>query len=303
MVINRLRPDGSTEPTAPNINTSTYSCPETSSVITIIPPSSVPDSFYEAVTNIQNALQTIVALTHQCHGTFREMIHSASKEMSEKCKVELDEITETVQKHSVSAKNDLKSIDEMIAKAKTSKGAPNDVVDDTALRIMQNQLNFLLKKFLANMKSWNDQQTEHYNKSNDIMNRKIDTLARNPDGSIQTIDREAFLDSMTAVSYGQDRHKLEEILETRNDVVKIEKSLRELEAVFLDLGNLIFQQSAELDDIHQNMKRANVVLQRSTVVLQTVRKKWWKRRRNVCICTLFVVMVVAGVAVAVFIVV
>ena len=72
--------------------------------------------------------------------------------------------------------------------------------------------------------------------------------------------------------FQQARHKLEQILETRNEILKVERSVRELYQLFIDFAALVGEQGDQLkNDIWCSVCFANDFSERGVNLLRQVR--------------------------------
>ena len=89
-------------------------------------------------------------------------------------------------------------------------------------------------------------------------------------------------------------------IQERHDAVKdIEKNLRELHQVFLDMAVLVEHQGAQIDDIESHVGRASSFIRGGTEQLQTARVYQKNTRKWTCIAILILIIIIVVVVLAV----
>jgi syntaxin 1B/2/3 len=89
-------------------------------------------------------------------------------------------------------------------------------------------------------------------------------------------------------------------IQERHDAVKdIEKNLRELHQVFLDMAVLVEHQGAQLDDIESHVGRASSFIRGGTDQLQTARVYQKNTRKWTCIAIIILIIIITVVVLAV----
>lgn len=92
---------------------------------------------------------------------------------------------------------------------------------------------------------------------------------------------------------------IQEIQERHDAVKDIERNLRELHQVFLDMAVMVQTQGQQLDDIESQVTRANSAVRRGTSQLQTARYYQKNTRKWICIGISIVAAIVIIIIVAV----
>ena len=108
--------------------------------------------------------------------------------------------------------------------------------------------------------------------------------------------------SPAMVSYVSDKyyeeialHKLEVMTELTNEVLKVEKSLYELNDLFTDMSTLLSSQSDLVDDIYLNMQNANQYVERSARTIRQSKILSQSARRRTIILGLLLVIFAGGI--------
>ncbi|KAL0900350.1 hypothetical protein Bca101_084311 [Brassica carinata] len=95
------------------------------------------------------------------------------------------------------------------------------------------------------------------------------------------------------------RHTINEIQERHDAVKDIEKNLRELHQVFLDMAVLVEHQGAQLDDIESHVGRASSFIRGGTEELHTARVYQKNTRKWTCYAIIILIIILVVVVLAV----
>lgn len=85
---------------------------------------------------------------------------------------------------------------------------------------------------------------------------------------------------------------INEIQERHDAVKEIEKSLKELHQVFLDMTVLVQHQGEQLDDIESHVARAHSFVRTGAEQLQTARKHQKNTRKWTCYCIILLLVII-----------
>ncbi|CAM8927427.1 unnamed protein product [Rhodiola kirilowii] len=110
---------------------------------------------------------------------------------------------------------------------------------------------------------------------------------------IESGESETFLQkAIREQGRGRVMDTIAEIQERSDVVLEMEKNLRELHQVFLDMAVLVETQGQELDDIESQVLRANSFVRDGTEQLQTARKLQKNSRKWACYAIIIVLVIV-----------
>lgn len=84
-----------------------------------------------------------------------------------------------------------------------------------------------------------------------------------------------------------------EIQERHDTVIVLERNLKELHQVFMDMAILVETQGDQLDDIESHVNRANSFVRGGTKQLQVARKTQMNTRKWTCYGILLLLIVIA----------
>lgn len=85
---------------------------------------------------------------------------------------------------------------------------------------------------------------------------------------------------------------IQEIQERHDAVKEIERNLKELHQVFLDMAVLVEAQGAQLDDIESNVTRAQSFVRGGTEQLQTAREHQKSSRKWTCYAIIILLAII-----------
>jgi len=259
------------------------------------------DDFYSRVTEVQNGIKDVKNMTQKMQQLYGQYLQSANKEETQKLSDNLEQHSEDVSKISQKTKDILKRMSEEIQDMK-EKHEASRVAE---LRIMENQHGFLLKQFVETMKIYHNVQAENEKKYKEQVVRRLKTKFTNDDGSTISEARanemanELLQNGASDQIFQQSKHKLESIIETRNEVVKIEKAIRELAQLFTDLASLVQEQGELLNDISHNMRTTNQYMEKGISELKKAKTYSKKSRKKMIYLICCILIVIAGITVPV----
>jgi t-SNARE complex subunit (syntaxin) len=179
----------------------------------------------------------------------------------------------------------------------------NNIKDDEVLKIKKNQCKHLSQKLsdtIMNYQTINENYKK--NKKNDTI-RRIKLIYTNADGTTIS-DKEA--EQLALQEFNEDnilfmqaREKLTEIMENRNDILRIESSMRELNQMFNDLSALILSQGEILVVIGDNVDSAvnNVKEGREELkIAKELAESCSSKMKYIC-CIVLIILIILIVAV------
>jgi syntaxin 1B/2/3 len=202
------------------------------------------------------------------------------------------------------AKTVKKNLDELEKETK-ALGASDELRESNAatIRIQENQHAHLTRQFMQAMNDYRAVCTENEKAMQAETKRQIKLKFTNTDGTTITDEeadrmaRQALQEGKDDAIFQQSKDTLAQIMETRNDVQRIERSLRELNDMFNDLAALVSEQGEVLDQILTNVQTSVKFVEHGRRELKAAKKHTKKSRKYLC-C-----MVVAAIIVFVVILV
>jgi syntaxin 1B/2/3 len=183
-----------------------------------------------------------------------------------------------------------------------NEGENNDK-DNEIIKIKKNQCKHLSERLsdtIINYQKINENYKK--NKKEDTI-RKLKILYTNADGTTIS-DKEAEQLALQYINednvlFTQAKEKLSEILENRNDILRIERSMRELSQMFNDLSALILSQGEILVVIGDNVSSAVDNVQTGREELEEAKKQAENsscKMKYIC-CIVLIILIILIVAV------
>ncbi|KAL2327344.1 hypothetical protein Fmac_020771 [Flemingia macrophylla] len=160
-------------------------------------------------------------------------------------------------------------------------------------------VNGLKKKLKDSMDTFNEIRhlvSSEYRQT--VQRRYFTVTGENPDDKtldllISTGESETFLQkAIQEQGRGRILDTINEIQERHDAVKELEKSLKELHQVFLDMTVLVQHQGEQLDDIESHVARAHSFVRTGAEQLQTARKHQKNTRKWTCYCIILLLVII-----------
>ncbi|KAH6582910.1 hypothetical protein BASA50_006567 [Batrachochytrium salamandrivorans] len=203
---------------------------------------------------------------------------------------ELDATMDKTNRVSGEIRNKLKDIDAENKSQQKKDPSSNDV----KIRISQHGV--LTRNFLEVMMEYKKTQETYQDKYKDRMHRQC--LVVKPNATNQEIEQmmdgeksQMFAKQIVNTGQRQEARKaLEDIQSKHKDVVKIEKSILELQQLFIDMAVLVASQGEIIDQIAVHIDNAANDTEQGTQSLAQATKLQKKSRKKMCIIIIFIVV-------------
>ncbi|KAI3683702.1 hypothetical protein L1987_84215 [Smallanthus sonchifolius] len=200
-------------------------------------------------------------------------------------------------------KNLLEALDRSNA---TNRNLPNCGPGTSTDRTRTSVVNGLRKQLQSSMKSFNELRQKMAAEHRETVQRRYYTVTgENADEAtvdklISTGESENFLQkAIQEQGRGQVMETVLEIQERNDSVTVIERSLKELHQVFMDMAVLVEHQGEQLDNIESHVNRANSYVTRGTQQLNEARKKQKNTRKWACFGILLLLIIIAIVVLSI----
>ncbi|XP_022972680.1 syntaxin-121-like [Cucurbita maxima] len=171
-----------------------------------------------------------------------------------------------------------------------NRNLPGCGYGSSADRSRTSVVNGLRKNLCDSMENFNRLREEISSSYKETIERRYFTITgENPDEKtidllISTGESETFLQkAIQKQGKGKVLETIQEIQERHDAVKDIEKNLKELHQVFMDMAVLVQTQGQHLDDIESQVTRANSAIKRGATELQTARHYQKNTRKWMCI--------------------
>lgn len=254
------------------------------------------DKFFEDVEAIKDELRALETLHNQLQSSHEhsKTLHNAKSVKELRSKMDNDVAISLKKAKFIKVR--LEALDRSNAANRSLPGCgPGSSSDRTRTSVV----NGLRKKLSDSMNSFNDLRNKMASEYRETVQRRYYTVTgENPDEStvdtlISTGQSETFLQkAIQEQGRGQVMDTILEIKERHDAVKEIERNLKELHQVFMDMAVLVESQGEQLDDIENQVNRASSFVNRGTTHLQVARKHQKNTRKWACFGIILVLIVI-----------
>nr|CAH8855630.1 unnamed protein product [Trichobilharzia regenti] len=224
--------------------------PETEEPV-IVESSSQIDTFFTEIEWIRREIEKIRIEIGQVKTKHGEIL--SALQQNPKTKAQLEELNENIKKSASQVCVKLKALEQSVKVQEAKDDASAD------LRIRKTQHNTMVRSFMNVMQEYNKAQTDFRDASKARIKRQIEISRR----SVTDEELEDMLESGNPQIFTQGiltdtqqaRQNLADIQARHMDIINLEKSIRELHELFLDMASLVETQGELIDRIDINVKQ------------------------------------------------
>ncbi|CAJ1967279.1 unnamed protein product [Sphenostylis stenocarpa] len=254
------------------------------------------DKFFEDVEGVKEELRELEGLAASLRSSHEQSktLHNANAVRDLRSRMDGD--VSLALKKAKLIKLKLEALDRSNAANRNLPGCgPGSSSDRTRTSVV----NGLKKKLRDSMESFNEIRQLVSSEYRETVQRRYFTVTgENPDDNtldllISTGESETFLQkAIQEQGRGRILDTINEIQERHDAVKELEKSLKELHQVFLDMTVLVQHQGEQLDDIESHVARAQSFVRTGAEQLQTARKHQKNTRKWTCYCIILLLVIV-----------
>lgn len=274
--------------------------------------SSLLDPFFNQVEKIETHIETLKQDIHKVQKIHSFLLNAQEpdKKIVDSRRDELDQLNHQIKKSSVVVKNSLQQLKELndaeTSQANsTSTGKKQPIkLTSTQLRIRETQINCLHKRFLDLMTEHSQSQSDYNDKHKKLLRDQVEivTGGRKNDDEIEQMLSEPLEDVFTEghITKSQNaRQQLAEVNARHKIILDIEKSIREVHTLFIEMAAMVEQQGELIDIIERNVVKAAEATTSGQNQLKEARDKAKSARRKKYICyaiiAVVVIIIIAGI--------
>ncbi|CAJ1967283.1 unnamed protein product [Sphenostylis stenocarpa] len=254
------------------------------------------DKFFLEVEPVKEELKELDRLHENLRGSHErsKTLHSAKAVKELRSTMDAD-VTLALKKAKV-VKVQLEGLDRS---NESSRNLPGSGPGSSSDRTRTSVVNGLRKKLKDSMDSFNSLRQQISSEYRETVQRRYYTVTgENPDDKtidllISTGESETFLQkAISQQGRASVMETIQEIQERHDTVKEIERNLKELHQVFLDMAVLVQSQGEQLDDIESHVARANSYVRDGVHQIHVARKHQINSRKWSCIGILLLIIII-----------
>ncbi|KAL0979480.1 hypothetical protein UPYG_G00185650 [Umbra pygmaea] len=210
------------------------------------------EAFFRRVEEIRGLIDKVSAEVEEVRKKHSMLLSAPNAD--DKTKDELVQLTNEIKSNANSVRVKLKSMEQSLPKEDASNRTSVD------FRIQKTQYTVLSRKFVEVMTQYNETQVSFREKSKGRIQRQLEITGRVTSNE----ELEEMLESGNPSIFTSDiisdsqitRQALNEIESRHQDIIRLESSIRELHAMFMDMAMLVENQGDMVNNIEKNVSNA-----------------------------------------------
>ncbi|XP_035641371.1 syntaxin-2 isoform X1 [Oncorhynchus keta] len=250
------------------------------------------EGFFRRVEEVRGLIDKISSEVEEVRKN-HSMILSAPN-TDEKMKEELDRLTNEIKSDANSVRVKLKSMEQSMPKDDVSNRASVD------FRIQKTQHTVLSRKFVEVMSQYNKTQVSFRDRSKGRIQRQLEITGRVTSNE----ELEDMLESGNPSIFTSDiisdsqvtRQALNEIVSRHQDIIRLESSIKELHAMFMDMAMLVENQGDMVNNIENNVSNAAEYIGRAKEETKKAVRYQKKSRRKLILLAFALLILLAVIA-------
>ncbi|XP_064620412.1 syntaxin isoform X7 [Lineus longissimus] len=251
------------------------------------------DEFFEQVEEIRGMIDTIATKVDDVKKKHSAIL--SAPQTDEKVKSELEELMSDIKKTANKVRGKLKVIEQNIEQEEHSNKSSAD------LRIRKTQHATLSRKFVEVMNDYNACQIDYRERCKGRIQRQLEITGKTTTNE----ELEDMLESGNPAIFTQGiitetqqaKQSLADIEARHADIMKLEKSIKELHDMFMDMAMLVESQGEMIDRVEYNVEQSvNYVETAVADTKKAVKYQSSARRKKIAIiiCLIILVVVIVG---------
>nr|XP_029493527.1 syntaxin-2-like isoform X1 [Oncorhynchus nerka] len=250
------------------------------------------EGFFRRVEEVRGLIDKISSEVEEVRKN-HSMILSAPN-TDEKMKEELDRLTNEIKSDANSVRVKLKSMEQRLPKDDVSNRASVD------FRIQKTQHTVVSRKFVEVMSQYNKTQVSFRERSKGRIQRQLEITGRVTSNE----ELEDMLESGNPSIFTSDiisdsqvtRQALNEIVSRHQDIIRLESSIKELHAMFMDMAMLVENQGDMVNNIENNVSNAAEYIGRAKEETKKAVRYQKKSRRKLILLAFALLILLAVIA-------
>jgi len=253
--------------------------------------------FIGEVEKIQNDIDKIQAKVEEVKQKHSTILSSAQTD--DKLNEQLEELMADIKRTANSVRKKLKTIQTQIEQEE----AQPEGKQSTDLRIKKTQHSTLSRTFIKVMNEYNQEQNTYRDRCKMRIERQLGIIGKAAtDNEIEDMIEKSKNGEAVPIFTGinMDAQQTREIEARHNDILQLEKSIKELHDLFMDMCTLVQEQGDMVDRIENNVFATQDYVEKAvTHTKQAVVYQTKARRKKIilaCIITVIVLVIILAIA-------
>ena len=188
-------------------------------------------------------------------------------------------------------------------KALKSKLSDNSL-DHSEKRMRQQTFRSVAQSFVDAVKQYQESQANYENTIREQLGRRLKIV--NPAFTDEQVENvidagraQQVFEQTIKSGQGEIANTYRDVMSQHEDIQALEKSIRELMDLFMDMSLLIEQQGDKLDSVEEQVKNANDYVESGTKAIARANKSQKKKRKYMCCCIIVALAALVAVLIPV----
>jgi len=259
-----------------------------------IPQEDEMGKFFAQIEELQRHINKISENIEKVAEQHSQKLSSVTAQQGKKSDRELDELMAEIQSSANTVRRTLKQMD------KDNKSIDESERHKTSYRMRTQQHVTVSRKFIDVMNHYNEVQSKYKQKYSDMVRRQMKIVKEDAtDAEVEEIlaseqGGSIFAKQILTPEHAEAKQQLDEIKDRHEEIIKLEKAIRELHELFVDMAILVEQQGEMIDRIEYNVSEGSEYVEeavrqlKSAVVYQSA-----ARKKKVFLIVLILVILIA----------
>lgn len=258
------------------------------------------DEFFKSFEDVIDDIDKIESNNKEIRRLQVQVLGGTAQQQVEENRAKLDDKVAENKKYGVRIRNALKRaqdrLDDKAIEASKEDGTKKSAKENHELRLRRTQIAAQSRRFYDLWTEYNNQQVDYRDRSKDLLKRRC----RIVNADISEDEIETMLDEgktqMFNASILEDttkaREQLNELKDRHDEFLKLERSIREVHDLFIELGALVTQQGEMINNIAYNVEQATEKVEKGRKDLSDAERHQRSARRKKVICAAIIIVAV-----------
>jgi len=228
------------------------------------------DGFFKQIDDIRENINSINQKVEETKKKYQTISAATSTDEEDRVKAELDEQQADIKKYANKVRSRLKQIQTQIEQeeqaqrqqAEDEQMLPNTADEKTTeIRMKKTQHSAMSRKFINVMSRYGQAQNEFRDACKEKMRRQIEIMGENVDDAkledmLSSGETAPLFAGGIVMDTQKSKQVLDDIQSRKNDILALEKSIKELHDLFVDMAMLVQEQGEMIDRVEYNIEHS-----------------------------------------------